>query len=64
MFVILSCGVYLPFVCMTLVCKCYLILVYVCPHVGWGGADNICWDPQYGGISLKAGLYITTVAVK
>ena len=21
------------------------------PHVGWGGADNIDWDPQCGGIS-------------
>ena len=42
MLVILSCGVYSPFVCMTFVCECYLRLVcmYV-PHVGWGGADNI-----------------------
>ena len=23
------------------------------PHVGQGGADNICWDPQHGGISLN-----------
>ena len=34
------------------------------PHVGRGGVDNIRWDPQHGGISLNARLYITTVAVK
>ena len=21
------------------------------PHIGWGGTDNICWDPQCGGVS-------------
>ena len=58
MLVILGCGVYSPFVCMTL----YQCIVYA--HVDRGGADNICWDPQPGGVSLNAGLYITTVAVK
>ena len=45
---ILSCGVYLPMLAQ----PCISILFV--PHVGWGGADNICWDPQPGGISLNA----------
>ena len=27
------------------------IIILFVPHIGWGGADNICWDPQCGGIS-------------
>ena len=32
-----------------LVWPCIKILFV--PHIGWGGADNICWDPQLGGVS-------------
>ena len=33
------------------------------PHVGQGGADDIHWDPQPGGISksLNNGLHVTAV---
>ena len=30
------------------------IRVLFVPHIGQGGADNIHWDPQPGGISLNA----------
>ena len=46
---ILSCGVYPPL--LTRPC----ISVLFVSHVGWGGADNICWDPQPSGVSLNAG---------
>ena len=45
---ILSCGVYPPL----LAWSCISILLV--SHVGLGGVDNICWDPQPGGISLNA----------
>ena len=45
---ILSHGVYPP----VLAGPCIRVLFV--PHVGWGGADNICWDPQPGGISSNA----------
>ena len=41
-----------------------IINVLLVPHAGWGGVDNICWDPQPGGVSLNDGLYIMVVAVK
>ena len=45
---ILSHGVYLP-----LLAWPWISVLFV-PHIGWGGADNISWDHQPGGISLKA----------
>ena len=40
-------------------------MLYV-PVAGQGGANNICWDPQPGGISktLNDGLYVMAVTVK
>ena len=45
---ILSCGVYLPLLAQP------CISVLFVPHIGQGGADSICWDPQPGGVCLNA----------
>ena len=44
---ILSCGVYPP-----MLAQPHISILFV-PHIGQGGADNIHWDPQPGGISLN-----------
>ena len=45
---ILSHGVYPPMLAQ----PCISILFV--PHIGQWEVDNICWDPQPGGISLNA----------
>ena len=40
-----------------MVSTCLCMLVRLCikilfvPHIGQGGVENICWDPQLGGVS-------------
>ena len=45
MLVVLSRGVYLPFVCTTFVCECYLRLVYVCAPCWLGRSGQYLLGP-------------------